>query len=206
MAIYDDSTVLDEQCQDRKYKVNTAEELVQLAQGAPEFGFLLGPIHYLRELQDGYFYVGMQSEGILGHADAMEIIQGLLKFYETVSPEAIAELKYYIELEEKQRKAAQREAFTSKKRTPVEGYVYLLCSPSGYYKIGRSKNPHSRKATFDVKLPFEVEFEHIIKTDDMIALEEQLHSRFALNRVNGEWFNLSTDDVAYIKSMGGEAC
>ncbi len=85
------------------------------------------------------------------------------------------------------------------------GYVYLLKSMSGYYKIGRTKNPKNRLATFSVKLPFEVEFEHVIECRDMYRLEKSLHSHFAERRVNGEWFDLSADDVAYIKSIGGEA-
>jgi hypothetical protein len=206
VADIQDSTAKAGSRQDRKYKVNTAEELVQLQLDEDQSPLFWEPIHYLRELSDGLFYVGVHREGILDHADGLEVARGLLRFYETVSPAAIAELKYYLDLEEERRRAVQRQQpAPTKKRRKVGGYVYLLNSPSNYYKIGRSKDPHSRKATFDIKLPFEVEFEHIIKTNDMIELEEQLHLRFAHCRVNGEWFDLSADDVAYIKSIGGEA-
>lgn len=82
------------------------------------------------------------------------------------------------------------------------GFVYLIRSASGYYKIGRTKNPDDRIATFSVKLPFEVEYEHLIETTDMYQLEKDLHARFADRRVNGEWFDLTDDDVAYVKSLG----
>lgn len=92
------------------------------------------------------------------------------------------------------------------KYTPVKprdrkGYVYLIQSPTGAYKIGRTADPGDRLRTFNVKLPFEVEYVCVIATDDMYALERQLHGKFAAKRVNGEWFILSPDDVEYIKRL-----
>lgn len=81
------------------------------------------------------------------------------------------------------------------------GFVYLLQSPTSAYKIGRTKNPENRLKTFEVKLPFEVEFVCLIKTPHMSVLESQLHARFADKRVNGEWFDLLPEDVEYIKSL-----
>jgi len=81
------------------------------------------------------------------------------------------------------------------------GFVYLLRSDTGYWKIGRTVNPASREKTFGVKLPFVVRFEHLIETNDMIALELRLHNHFSKKRVDGEWFDLSSEDTAYIKSL-----
>jgi hypothetical protein len=89
--------------------------------------------------------------------------------------------------------------------SPKPGFVYLVRAESGHYKIGRTRDPQNRIKTFSVQLPFRVEFEHVIKSDDMCALEEQLHERYANKRLDGEWFNLSADDVDYIKSLGGES-
>jgi hypothetical protein len=86
-------------------------------------------------------------------------------------------------------------------KTRHTGYVYLLQSPTKAYKIGRSKNPENRLKTFSVKLPFEVEYIALIKTNDMVGLERQLHQRFADKRVNGEWFELSSEDVQYIQGL-----
>lgn len=90
-------------------------------------------------------------------------------------------------------------------RTPKEGYVYLVKSVSGHYKIGKSINPHDRIRTFGVKLPFEVEIIHTIKSLQYHALEKFLHAKFDDKRVNGEWFNLSDDDVDYVKSLAVQA-
>lgn len=83
----------------------------------------------------------------------------------------------------------------------VPGYVYLIQSPTGAYKIGRTKNPADRLKTFSVKLPFEVEFVCVIESHNMIELESDLHARYADKRVNGEWFNLDAADVEAIKAM-----
>ncbi len=85
----------------------------------------------------------------------------------------------------------------------LNGYVYLLTAlhDSTLFKIGRTNNPKVRGNTFGVKLPFKVEFDCIIKTDDMYALEDELHARFADQRLDGEWFRLSPDDIQYIKEL-----
>ncbi len=82
------------------------------------------------------------------------------------------------------------------------GYVYLAQAPDGSWKIGRSKNIRNRRQTFGVKLPFVVEFVHVIETDDMYQLEKRLHTRFASKRMRGsEFFALTETDVAYIQSL-----
>lgn len=81
------------------------------------------------------------------------------------------------------------------------GYVYLIQSPSGYYKIGKTINPTNRMKTFTVKLPFEVEYLALIPTQDRHSLERELHKLFDNKRVNGEWFQLDANDVAHIKNL-----
>ena len=83
------------------------------------------------------------------------------------------------------------------------GFVYLLQSASGFYKIGRTSNPSNRLATFEVRLPFEVNFIALIETVDMFTLERELHNQFESKRGNGEWFALSAEDVAHIQSIAG---
>lgn len=77
-------------------------------------------------------------------------------------------------------------------------YVYLLLSAHGS-KIGRSKNPDSRTGNISTKLPFDVTEKFIFKVKDMKSTESMLHKRYADKRMNGEWFDLSKDDIADIK-------
>lgn len=82
------------------------------------------------------------------------------------------------------------------------GYVYLVNEVNGdHYKIGRTRNPENRLQTFNVKLPFRVEYAHLIETDDMYTLEAQLHGRYNHCRVDGEWFALTPSEVDEIKSL-----
>jgi hypothetical protein len=81
--------------------------------------------------------------------------------------------------------------------------VYLLQSPSAYYKIGRTKSPETRLKSLGVTLPFEIELTALIPTDDMYILEQSLHERYASKRANGEWFALDSSDVEYIKGLAG---
>lgn len=86
---------------------------------------------------------------------------------------------------------------------PETGYVYLLQSPTGAYKIGKTKNPDDRMKTFGVKLPFEVSYTCVISSEMYAQLERELHERYAEKRLNGEWFALTINDVAEIKAMRG---
>lgn len=109
---------------------------------------------------------------------------------------AIWEQQRQLNKQAKETKKAEKRASAAYK-----GFVYLIQSPTGAYKIGRTTNPNDRMKTFSVKLPFEVDYVCVIQTDDMYGLESQLHNKFAKNRVNGEWFALTPDEVEYIKGL-----
>ncbi len=79
-----------------------------------------------------------------------------------------------------------------------DGYVYLLKS-GGHYKIGKSDDIEKRVKSIVVSLPERAELIHTIKTDDPSGIENYWHRRFAEKRANGEWFALSTSDVAAFK-------
>lgn len=85
--------------------------------------------------------------------------------------------------------------------SPKHGYIYLIQSVTGAYKIGRTKNPDDRIKTFSVKLPFEVEYVCVVETENMYYLERELHRQFDTKRINGEWFKLSENDVSAIKAL-----
>ena len=95
-------------------------------------------------------------------------------------------------------KSQKRKA--GKKQRTRSGFVYVLRG-AGYYKIGLSKNVDRRMEQIEPKLPFETELLCTIATDDMHRLESELHKRFADKRASGEWFQLTENDVEYIKSL-----
>ncbi len=98
----------------------------------------------------------------------------------------------------------RRKRTTNGKRA-TDGYVYLLESVDGSYKIGKTINPKSRKKTFGVKLPMKTDFKHVIHTDNMHMLEKELHLIFKAKRLRGsEFFALTSQDVEFICSLGAE--
>lgn len=102
---------------------------------------------------------------------------------------------------EVQRRNRLADKSLTKQRKQQEGYVYLIKSSEGCYKIGRSKNVKERISSLGVTLPFDIEVIHTIKSADYAGLETELHELFELKRVRGEWFNLSPDDIEYIKGL-----
>lgn len=81
------------------------------------------------------------------------------------------------------------------------GYVYLIrhATEPGLYKIGKTNNPSNRLKTFNVKLPFEVDYEILIQTDNMTRVEKEWHDHFSHRRINGEWFALDEQDVKWMR-------
>lgn len=77
-----------------------------------------------------------------------------------------------------------------------KGYIYVI-SFSGYYKIGRSKHPVERvRQLLSVKFPIEPKLELSVEVPDAPFAEKTLHSVYHSKRVRGEWFNLTTEEIA----------
>lgn len=87
------------------------------------------------------------------------------------------------------------------------GYIYLmrldesldpgLCA----YKIGKSRDAKIRHRQLSIVLPYPLTVLHIVRVQDMSWAESYLHSVFSRTRLNGEWFHLSSEDVAWICAL-----
>lgn len=81
------------------------------------------------------------------------------------------------------------------------GYVYVMQSSSGHYKIGKTAYLFDRIADISHDLAFEVQYCAIIESTYYSQLELQLHRHFANKRVGREWFRLDTADLEYIHNV-----
>ncbi len=78
------------------------------------------------------------------------------------------------------------------------GYVYIMYSASGHYKIGKSINPFDRARTIGTQMPFPVHLIYAAKVDDMGAMERFLHHLFRYSRVHGEWFTFTRENLQWL--------
>ncbi len=88
---------------------------------------------------------------------------------------------------------------TIEKKTKITtGFVYLMRS-GRHYKIGRTNSVGSRERQLAIKIPVPPTTIHSIETDDPVGVEAYWHKRFDEKRGEGEWFDLSAEDIAAFK-------
>lgn len=129
------------------------------------------------------------------------LVDYVARFYHVYSDVEIEDYNKRVRARDSARGAESHKESLKVLRQPQEGYVYLLAA-GGFHKIGRAKDPRKRTETLAIQLPYQTELVFAVKSDDYVALEAELHTIFAGKRKNGEWFELSDEDLEYIKGRG----
>lgn len=79
-----------------------------------------------------------------------------------------------------------------------EGYIYILRSEAGHYKIGKAKDPFNRSQTIGTQHAYRIDLIYIALCLDYTRVERFLHNALATYRMNGEWFNLPPDKLDWL--------
>lgn len=87
---------------------------------------------------------------------------------------------------------------TPRKKEPTKAYIYIM-ECGGKYKIGVSKDVEKRKKQLDNR-PFPVNIIFISPLiEDAYVFEKALHDIYTDRKIDGEWFDLTDDEVKTIK-------
>jgi len=82
-------------------------------------------------------------------------------------------------------------------------YIYIA-SDGNKYKIGVSVNTYSRVSSLNTDNPKEVKIIYSKKFKNASKVEHKIHENFKSNRVKGEWFNFTENELSnvinYIKN------
>ena len=80
---------------------------------------------------------------------------------------------------------------------PQQGFVYVLFDGE-LWKIGKALDISRRKKQIERQLGKDLELLHSIESTDYTRSEAEMHRRYKHCRVKGEWFALSSDELAEI--------
>lgn len=85
---------------------------------------------------------------------------------------------------------------------PAPGYIYVIHGEgTPWYKIGLSTKPNVRLRQLGARGPFVHRLLHCFAVEDMLGVEQTLHTFFAHKRAQGEWFKLNAEDVAMVRGL-----
>ena len=85
-------------------------------------------------------------------------------------------------------------------RKKYKGHVYVI-QRDGCYKIGRTKHLEKRLKDLSALFPTPLDLICAIPSDDLIIDEKSAHARFDSKRIKGEWFDLTAEDIAWLKQQ-----
>lgn len=79
------------------------------------------------------------------------------------------------------------------------GAIYILSGLPDIYKIGKTIHLNKRMYQLRVQLPFRVQLVWSDYTSHMSTVERAIHKELRAQRINGEWFGLTGEQLQYVK-------
>ena len=93
-------------------------------------------------------------------------------------------------------------SFNIKHDSSTEGFIYVV-KHDKFYKIGKTINIEDRLKGLQTASATPFELITSIRTKNYHVIEKQFHKVFENKHVSGEWFNLSKEDIEFIKNYNG---
>lgn len=82
------------------------------------------------------------------------------------------------------------------------GFVYAVKQRDGtLVKIGKATNADARTNAIANSAPFPTDMIGSVETEDMSLLEVAIHKHFKHRRTNGEWFDMTLEDIEIVKNF-----
>ncbi|ATW59350.1 hypothetical protein Cl131_gp082 [Aphanizomenon phage vB_AphaS-CL131] len=160
------------------------------------------PVHidiYDKEQRIPVVYIDTEhGDSLLTHQDVDELI-ALLKQYKNAFKKEDIQSAPGVHASSSQHILC---AFLRRKRNQ-KGWIYVIHAVDlGLFKVGCSKNPEARLGQLiKSQIPSELVLVHQSKSDSMYADEKMIHKLYASRQVSGEWFRLTNEDLAQIKTL-----
>lgn len=134
--------------------------------------------------------------------DAREIRKNVKRMEAEEKAREEQRVQKQIERDEQKRQYQEYLKFNQVEDIRLFGYIYLMISANGLYKIGRAKNVQARLTSLNREIPIKTELVHQIASNNYLKAELFMHVKFADKCVKYEWFDLSQEQVDWIKSLG----
>lgn len=144
------------------------------------------------------FVLEMQEALPMKHDQALHLYYALEEYLK-LNTDTIEELREEALQEREERLAANRSQ-PIVKTVDRSGYVYLI-EQNGLHKIGITKNLKNRMTAMKTSSGHPIDLIWSMHYPAMDELEHALHVRYESKRTQGEWFNLTPEDVEYIKGL-----
>lgn len=154
----------------------------------------------LDELQDdGHIEYDIDREYKDSHYDIVKFELTLQYLIPSWRDQKISDLNSQVS-DLKDELSSAQQTIQALKTKQITGYVYVI-QAGDYFKIGRTKDLNGRLTQLAIQLPEKPFLVHVIGTSDCVKAEQFFHAKYQANRRNGEWFALSDEDLAELKSV-----
>lgn len=148
-----------------------------------------------------------QEDFLPTHSEWLQIREGIDRFYNSKSEAEIKDHNQKLFNKRSRSGGTRKESkpkrvvpASTRRHRPTKGFVYVIQSEMGHYKIGKAKDPYSRNHTIGTEHAYKTWLVYTKKCLDHTKCERVLHEALAEWRLNGEWFALPLDKLEWITS------